>query len=417
LAAFGIAFGLGLNPRREHMMEDFCARCGEGFDDDLLIDLCERCDADRHRELREAKERAKLPAGPRPRKFKVKPPKAVSPTAASSQAAAAAACPESPDSVLYASELFDELSFPSHEPTPSPTLPSEANRQAAEEWATKAQQKHEQGDDAAALRFCERSLRLSDHAAARSLERHLKLFGEGTPPAAEAARVLAAGSHLAVLGLSRGEAGSTEAVKKAYKRLCLLLHPDRNHARQAEAAFKRLQSAYDALKSGSKEPAMSPNGRSSSGGSCGKGASVCAECGLRRAEPNGTFVEEDGLCWECHADVYGPDSGAAAEEAECEECGEPCESGDGWAQDICFDCQERLEAERAERRRAESRRAQYGGAGNSTGSRCAGCHQPYKPPPSYMGNRPMCFSCREDDLVHEDDDYMRYRYSGYGGYY
>ena len=53
-----------------------------------------------------------------------------------------------------------------------------------------------------------------------------------------------------MLELRRGEA-SAAAVRAAYKRLALALHPDRNHARQAEAAFKRLQSAYEALRGGS----------------------------------------------------------------------------------------------------------------------------------------------------------------------
>lgn len=372
-------------------MEGICARCGERFDDDLLIDLCEPCDTMRHRDLREAKqqnaaaEAKQIPR--RPKKYRVK------------QEKVAATPPASPDSVLQASELLDELTFPTHEPTPSPALPSEANRQAADEWAMKARQKHELGDDAAALRFCERSLRLSDSAAARSLEAHLKLFGEGSPPAAEAARVLQAHTHLAVLGLSQTEARSTDAVKKAYKRLCLLLHPDRNHARQAEAAFKRLQSAYEALKtSTTNQQAPNPGGRSSSSGPVP--STTCKECGWRKAEADGTFDEEDGLCVACYDDLYngsGSDVGYDDEENdedECYECGEPGEYPGG----VCQDCQESLAAERAERRRAEERRRAQYGASSSNASRCYGCSRPYKPPPSYMGNRPMCFSCRDDDL-------------------
>ena len=48
-----------------------------------------------------------------------------------------------------------------------------------------------------------------------------------------------------ILGVSRGS--SPEDIKKAYKKLCLLLHPDKNLAPGATDAFKALQLARNNL--------------------------------------------------------------------------------------------------------------------------------------------------------------------------
>lgn len=70
-------------------------------------------------------------------------------------------------------------------------------------------------------------------------------YGPGSAAAVAVARVLCATDHYEVLGLVRPV---TEAeVKRAYKRLSLQLHPDRNHARRADAAFQRLGEAHTAL--------------------------------------------------------------------------------------------------------------------------------------------------------------------------
>ena len=65
--------------------------------------------------------------------------------------------------------------------------------------------------------------------------------------AAEAAvnRTLKAKDHHAVLGVA--EPISPTRLKKAYRRLCLQLHPDRCQAPRAEEAFKRVQEAFAAL--------------------------------------------------------------------------------------------------------------------------------------------------------------------------
>ena len=124
-------------------------------------------------------------------------------------------------------------------------LSSEANRTAAEEWLQRARERHEAGDDEAAVRFCEKSLRLCESSQAQSLLQHLRKFGTGSAAAMAVAKVLSAGDHYEVLGIERA---ATEAeVKKAYKKLSLTLHPDRNHANGAEAAFKRLSESYSTI--------------------------------------------------------------------------------------------------------------------------------------------------------------------------
>ena len=128
---------------------------------------------------------------------------------------------------------------------------AEANREAAEAWTKKAREQHEEGDDAKALGHLEKSLKLCETASARSLHDHIRKYGAGSAAAQAVARVLKAADHYEVLNLPRAQAATlTPAeLKKAYRQLSLRLHPDRNHARQAEAAFKRLSEAYTFLSS------------------------------------------------------------------------------------------------------------------------------------------------------------------------
>lgn len=156
--------------------------------------------------------------------------------AAPASATTAAAAPRAQRSLF----TVDEGS-----PPRAPQLSSEANRAAAEEWLIRARQLHEAGKDEAALRHCDKSLRLCDTPQARSLAEHLRRFGPSSAAAAAVAKVLQAADHWAVLQL---EHSATEVeVRKAYRKLSLQLHPDRNHARQAESAFKRLNEAHTAL--------------------------------------------------------------------------------------------------------------------------------------------------------------------------
>jgi hypothetical protein len=139
-------------------------------------------------------------------------------------------------------------------------LPTEANRAAAEEWLGRAQQLHDAGDDVGALRHAEKSLRLCETASARGLVEHLRKYGPGSAAAAVVARVQATaeGDHHGVLEISH--LASDADAKKAYKKLSLQLHPDRNHARNSEAAFKRLSEAYAAITSASSHMPLVPTG-------------------------------------------------------------------------------------------------------------------------------------------------------------
>ena len=106
-------------------------------------------------------------------------------------------------------------------------MPVEANRLAAEQWLQRARAQREAGDDTAALRSCEKSLKLCETDGARALAEHIRKYGPGSAAAAAVAKVLRAKDDYEVLQLARG--ASSAEVKKAYKRLSLLLHPDRNH--------------------------------------------------------------------------------------------------------------------------------------------------------------------------------------------
>ena len=69
------------------------------------------------------------------------------------------------------------------------------------------------------------------------------------PEVAEAiARVLAAADAYEALGVARG--ASRAACKKAYRRLALLVHPDKCQLSNAEEAFKRVSAAYAGLQDG-----------------------------------------------------------------------------------------------------------------------------------------------------------------------
>ncbi|KAK3148819.1 hypothetical protein QOZ80_3AG0209120 [Eleusine coracana subsp. coracana] len=60
-----------------------------------------------------------------------------------------------------------------------------------------------------------------------------------------AASGAAAGSWRAVLGIRPGAAATHDAIKKQFRRLSLLVHPDKNRCAAAEEAFKLLRQAFD----------------------------------------------------------------------------------------------------------------------------------------------------------------------------
>ena len=85
-------------------------------------------------------------------------------------------------------------------------------------------------------------------------------------------------------------AGEDE-IRRAYRRACILLHPDKNPSEKAPVAFKRVQDAWDALSSPysrAEYDADVDNGGSASGAAAEEGAHsrvgalVCTEA-IRRA--------------------------------------------------------------------------------------------------------------------------------------
>ena len=288
------------------------------------------------------------------------------------------------------------------EPMPSPSVTSEANRDAAEAWLARAETLYDVGKDAEALRLLAKSLQLCATAKARSLDEHIRSFGEGSAPAKAAERVLnlAPHDHYGVLELSRGTATPAK-VKKAYLSLARSLHPDRNHSRQAEAAFKRVQNAYEVLSKSHDANAHVGGGMGGTWsstdeapGSAQTNASyqkppsrdayedelyTCERCGST------ADVDEDELCAHCLADLTC---------TICKHLREEDIHTDSTLPGMCRTC-----------------RLVYG-FGKTPGSRkqrndprCYSCNAPYRPPPSYAGSRPMCRDCREDDYFDDPFDF------------
>lgn len=65
------------------------------------------------------------------------------------------------------------------------------------------------------------------------------------PEAAASAEVSAAGSHYKTLGVNPD--ATAEEIKKAYHKLSLKCHPDRNKSEKAGAEFHQVKKAYDVL--------------------------------------------------------------------------------------------------------------------------------------------------------------------------
>ncbi|CAN6181741.1 unnamed protein product [Urochloa humidicola] len=129
-----------------------------------------------------------------------------------------------------------------------------------------AEQSNLEAEARRALELGEERFRAGDIAGARGCARYALCIAPGLPGADQA--LVAYDVHAAaargptgpdgapdwhaVLGLRPPAAGASAAmvhddVKRQHRRLCLLVHPDKNPSAAAEGAFKLVQAAYDAL--------------------------------------------------------------------------------------------------------------------------------------------------------------------------
>ncbi|KAJ1294765.1 hypothetical protein BS78_01G171600 [Paspalum vaginatum] len=86
-----------------------------------------------------------------------------------------------------------------------------------------------------------------DVTGARRWARCAARLAPGLPGVAQAYDVHAARDWYAVLGLRRPGAGPPLTHDDVRRRLCLLVHPDKNPSAAADGAFKLVQAAWEAL--------------------------------------------------------------------------------------------------------------------------------------------------------------------------
>ena len=108
--------------------------------------------------------------------------------------------------------------------------------EAALDLLEQARRAEARGEDEDALRLVAESLEAHDSDEARSFQKQIEAVALMLVPRA---------SHYQILQVSKD--ATLEQLKKAYKTLSLVVHPDRNGARRAEEAFKVLSQAFSVL--------------------------------------------------------------------------------------------------------------------------------------------------------------------------
>eukprot|EP00242_Pyramimonas_sp_CCMP2087_P018379 CAMPEP_0198202768 /NCGR_PEP_ID=MMETSP1445-20131203/5983_1 /TAXON_ID=36898 /ORGANISM="Pyramimonas sp., Strain CCMP2087" /LENGTH=198 /DNA_ID=CAMNT_0043873849 /DNA_START=183 /DNA_END=779 /DNA_ORIENTATION=- len=166
----------------------------------------------------------------------------------------------------------------------------ESNKEDAQRSLEIAQRALADGQNEKAIKFAEKSDRLFPSPEAKRLLQTARTGGTGTtsapnstpnstarpasaraqpmssassqeplgPPCtpeqrAAVASILRTKDFYEVLGISKG--ATDDEIKKAYRKLALKLHPDKNKAKQADEAFKKVSRAYDTLSNGDKRAA------------------------------------------------------------------------------------------------------------------------------------------------------------------
>jgi curved DNA-binding protein CbpA len=123
-----------------------------------------------------------------------------------------------------------------------------------------------------------------------------------------------------ILGVQRD--ASDDDIKKAYRKLAMQYHPDRNQGdKEAEGRFKEVNEAYDVLKDGEKRAAYDRFGHAAFDGGGGAGARA-------RAAPAAPSAASRTFSRRCSAASAGAtDGGSARLQAAAPICGPAWRSG------------------------------------------------------------------------------------------
>ncbi len=120
----------------------------------------------------------------------------------------------------------------------------------------------------------------SSHTEGRTPEAHDPNAGRGSHTAAQkelVRRIQRTSDYYEMFGVPRG--ASDAELKKAYRKLALQLHPDKNTAPGAEDAFKKVNKAWDVLSDGNKRATYDAYGAEAAEGRPGAGGNPFAGFG------------------------------------------------------------------------------------------------------------------------------------------